>query len=166
MPGDRSLLAQVLQGPLPRHPHPLLFVDHSPHLGDALLQVADDRRRLEADLARAQSLGDARQLLQLGADTEPVGGRALRHLALTRDPGRSALPGEHVITARRRPMNDLAQDTLEPIHHRREPGGIYVIEVGVGLKVGHSALEILHFEHAMILSNICSSVNINYAQTC
>jgi len=52
----------------------LLFVEEVSLVAELVVQMAEHRGRLVANLARAQSRGDLGQRLQLFADAKPVGG--------------------------------------------------------------------------------------------
>src|SRR5207302_9148542 len=60
---------------------PHLLVDASADLVNALLQMADDRGRLESDLARAQRLSNYWHRPERAADAQPIGRGGLGHLA-------------------------------------------------------------------------------------
>src|SRR5439155_22553003 len=95
-PGFVGQVAQVLERELLGVSDPVLLIDVMPFLADLLAEMTDHRRRLIADLAGAQSLGDPGQVAQLLADAEPVRRGGLGHLALHRHPGAGALPGDKV----------------------------------------------------------------------
>src|SRR5204862_5615168 len=90
-------VAQVLEGELLGVSDSVLLVDVLPLLADLLAEMTDHRRRLVADLARTESLGDPGQVAQLLAYAESVRGGGLGHLALHRHPGAGALPGDQMI---------------------------------------------------------------------
>src|SRR5207237_9852140 len=117
MPGAGRDAAQVLDREAACVADPHLLVDPDLELVDVLLEVADHRGRLIADLTRAQGLGDPGHRLQLLTDAEPVGSCGWRHLAGVGNPGAGGLAGEEMIAAHFGAVHDLAQRALEA-----EPG--------------------------------------------
>src|SRR4029077_11819820 len=65
-----------------RHTEHLLFVEEMSLLVQLLPKMAENGRGLITDLSSSESLGDTRQRLQLFANTEPVGSRGARHVAV------------------------------------------------------------------------------------
>ena len=133
VPGLGGFCGEPLERPFASPPHPLLFFDRAAGLGQPLLEMADDGGGLEADATCAQRLGDQRQLPQLLADTEPIGGRVLGKLALLGDPARRAVARELVLTALGGSGNDPAELALQTVDDSGQPTGVdeLVIRFGV-----------------------------------
>src|SRR5207244_8401265 len=74
-------LGQVFDGEALGVADPHLLVDASADLVNALLEMADDRGRLESDLTRAQRLCHYWHRPELAADAQPIGRGGLGHLA-------------------------------------------------------------------------------------
>src|SRR5205823_10142222 len=93
--------------------------------------------------AGAQRLGDARQISQLLADAQPVGGGGFRHLALGRHPRAPAPSGEEMIAALGGRGHDATELRLESIDHRREGARVDEVVVLV-LEFPHRREQLLH----------------------
>ena len=155
VPADAGFIAQVaqvLEGELLGVSDPVLLIDVLPLLADLLAEMTDHRRRLVADLARTESLGDPGQVAQLLADTEPVCGGGLGHLALHRHPGAGALPGDQMIASFPGGTNDPAELALQAVDGGAQASGIDEIVVGLAIEIGNRRLERPEFSrHARII---------------
>src|SRR6266576_995021 len=155
VPADAGFVAQVaqiLEGELLGVSDPVLLIDVLPLLADLLAEMTDHRRRLVADLAGAQSLGDPGQVAQLLADTESVRRRGLGHLALHRHPGAGALPGKQVIASLPGRTENPAKLALQPVNGGAQASGIDEIVVRLAIEIGDRTLETFEFSrHARII---------------
>ena len=75
------------------------------------------------------------------ADAEPVARRAARHAAGARRPGRGREPGQLILAALARPIENQAQGALEAVDNPGKHFGIYEIEVGIVLEITNSCPE-------------------------
>src|SRR2546429_9136287 len=125
MPGAGRDIAQVLDREPAGVVDPHLLVDADLELVYVLLEVADHRGRLIADLTRAQSLREFRHRLELLAHAEPVGSCSRRDLAGLGNPGAGGLPGEQVIAPLARPVNHPRKHALETVDDRGKSLGVY-----------------------------------------
>src|SRR5256885_12629454 len=87
MPRHVTKAAQVEDGVPASQVEHLLLVEEISLLAELVAQMRQDGHRLVADLAGGKRRLHLGQLLQLGADTEPVSGRGHRHVASPSDPG-------------------------------------------------------------------------------
>jgi hypothetical protein len=119
---------------------------------------------LVADLARGKRRLNFGQLLQLGADTEPVGGRMDRHVASARDPGsRGDVAVDQVSACPLDIAGFRAKVTLERVYDPTIPRQIHAAALSASKELPHGLLKLKEGcapfpQHDQSIPNRCSSV--------